>query len=92
MFSYSQTVDPITVINEMRVRGTYRENETERYVREVMQATPTAANVLEYCAIVRDKSLLRSLGDVAEEVTGMVYEGAGDADALLEMAERKNYA
>ncbi len=92
MFSYSQTVDPITVINEMRVRGTYRENETERYVREVMQATPTAANVLEYCAIVRDKSLLRSLGDVAEEVTGMVYEGAGDADALLEMAERKIYA
>ena len=57
-----------------------------------MQATPTAANVLEYCAIVRDKSLLRSLGDVAEEVTGMVYEGAGDADALLEMAERKIYA
>lgn len=92
MFSYNQTIDPITVINEMKVRGIYRENETERYVREVMQATPTAANVLEYCAIVRDKALLRSLGDVAEEVNSMVYEGAGDADALLEMAERKIYA
>lgn len=92
MFSYSQSVDPITVLNEMKVRGLYRENETERYLREVMQATPTAANALEYCAIVRDKSLLRGLIDVANEINSMVYEGTGEALTLQEMAERKIYA
>lgn len=92
MFAYSQSVDPITVLNEMKIRGLYRENETERYLREIMQSTPTAANVLDYCAIVRDKSLLRSLGDVAKEMDDMIYEGTGEADALLEIAERKIYA
>ena len=92
MFSYSQTVDPITVLNQMKVRGVYRDNESERYIRELMQSTPTAANVLEYCAIVRDKALLRGLGDIAAEITDMVYDGTGDADTVLEAAERKIYA
>ena len=33
MFSYSQTIDPITVLDQMKVRGFYRENESERYLR-----------------------------------------------------------
>lgn len=92
MFSYGQTVDPITVLNQMKVRGVYRENESERYLRELMQTTPTAANVLEYCSIVRDKSLLRSLSDIAGEISEMVYDGTGEAASVLEAAERKIYA
>ena len=92
MFAYGQTVDPITVLDQMKVRGVYRENESEKYIRDLMQATPTAANVLEYCAIVRDKSLMRGLNDAANEINEMVYEGTGDAGAVLEAAERKIYA
>ena len=92
MFSYGQTVDPITVLDQMKVRGVYRENESERYLRELMQVTPTAANVLEYCTIVRDKSLLRSLSDLAGEISEMVYDGTGEAASVLETAERKIYA
>ena len=57
-----------------------------------MRQTPTAANVLEYAAIVRDRALLRRLGETADEINTMVYEGAGEADAMLEAAERKIYA
>ena len=92
MFSYSQTIDPITVLDQMKVRGFYRENETERYLRELMQITPTAANVMEYCAIVQDKAMLRSLLDIADEVKDMVSDGTGEASAILDNAERKIYA
>ena len=92
MFSYSQTIDPITVLDQMKVRGFYRENETERYLRELMQITPTAANVMEYCSIVQDKSMLRSLLDIADEVKDMVSDGTGEASAILDSAERKIYA
>ena len=92
MFSYSQTIDPITVLDQMKVRGFYRENETERYLRELMQITPTAANVMEYCSIVQDKSMLRSLLDIADEVKDMVSDGTGEASAILDNAERKIYA
>ena len=92
MFSYSQTIDPITVLDQMKARGFYRENETERYLRELMQITPTAANVMEYCSIVQDKSMLRSLLDIADEVKDMVSDGTGEASAILDSAERKIYA
>ena len=92
MFAYGQTIDPITVLDQMKVRGVYRENESEKYIRDLMQSTPTAANVLEYCAIVRDKALLRGLCDVASEINDMVYDGTGEAGTVLEAAERKIYA
>ena len=92
MFAYGQTIDPITVLDQMKVRGVYRENESEKYIRDLMQSTPTAANVLEYCTIVRDKALLRGLCDVASEINDMVYDGTGEAGTVLEAAERKIYA
>ena len=91
MFSYGQVIDPVTVLDQMKVRGVYQDNCPE-YVAEVMRVTPTAANVLEYAAIVRDRALLRRLGETADEINNMVYEGAGEADAMLEAAERKIYA
>ena len=91
MFAYGITVDPVTVLNQMRTRGVYQDN-CEQYLAEVMRMTPTAANVLEYAAIVRDRALLRRLGEAADEINSMVYEGSGEADAALEAAERKIYA
>jgi len=92
MFSYGQTVDPVTVLDQMRVRGVYREDSSQRYIMELMAVTPTAANVLEYAAIVRDRALLRNLSRTAEEINTMVFEGAGEAEYMLEAAERKIYA
>ena len=85
------TVDPVTVLGQMRVRGVYQDN-CEQYLAEVMRMTPTAANVLEYAAIVRDRALLRRLGEAADEINSIVYEGSGEAETALEAAERKIYA
>ncbi|MBR4549262.1 MAG: replicative DNA helicase [Oscillospiraceae bacterium] len=91
MFAYGQTIDPVTVLDQMRVRGVYQDN-CESYIAELMRVTPTAANVLEYAEIVRDRALLRRLGEAADEINALVYEEAGEAEAKLEAAERKIYA
>ena len=91
MFSYSMVIDPVTVLGQMKVRGVYTDN-CEEYIAEIMRITPTAANVMEYAAIVRDRALLRRLGETADEINSMVYEGSGEAEAMLEAAERKIYA
>lgn len=91
MFSYSMAIDPVTVLGQMKVRGVYKDN-CEEYLAEIMRITPTAANVLEYAAIVRDRALLRRLGEAADEISSMVYEGSGEAETMLEAAERKIYA
>ncbi len=91
MFTYARPVDGITVAEEMVKRGTYEENVTRNYLAQLMEVTPTSANVMEYVAIVRDKALLRSVAQAASEITALVQE-AGDAGETLEAAEQKIYA
>lgn len=91
MFSYGQTIDPITVLDQMKTRGVFRETSTA-YIAELMRITPTAANVLEYATIVSDRALLRNLATAADEINTLVYEGTGEAENMLEAAERKIYA
>ena len=91
MFSYGQTVDPVTVIDQMKVRGVYDEN-VPAYLAEIMRITPTSANVMEYVTIIKDRALLLSVSTVADEINAMVYEGSGAAEDVLEAAEAKLHA
>ncbi len=91
MFSYGQRIDTVTVLDQMKVRGVYSED-CEKYIAEILQVTPTAAGVKEYAAIVKDKALLRRLGQTADEINEMVYNGTGEAEVMLEAAERKIFA
>ena len=92
MFAYSRPVDGITVAEEMQKNGTYDENTTRSYLVQLMEITPTSANVMEYVKIVRDKALLRSVAQAASGITAMVQEGVGTASDTLESAEQKIFA
>ena len=59
MFNYSQAIDPVTVLDQMRAGGVWKDD-SPGYIRDLMLITPTAANVMEYAAIVKDKALLRA--------------------------------
>lgn len=92
MFSYSQVIDPVTVLDKMRERGVYDEQNSTKYIMQLMEVTPTAANVKQYAQIVRDKALLRSLTEAASNIIETVYDGAGSAQDMLEAAEKQIYA
>ena len=92
MFTYARPIDGITVCEEMRKNGTYDENTTRSYLAQLMEITPTSANVMEYVAIVHDKALLRGVAQAAAEITAMVQEGVGEPADILEAAEQKVYA
>ena len=85
MFSFSQTIDPVTVLDKMRERGVFDEKTTSKYLMELMEITPTAANVVRYAQIVRDQSLLRNLSTAAAEIVNIVREGVGTAQDILEV-------
>ncbi len=92
MFNYSQVIDPVTVLDKMRERGVYNEETTSNYLMQLMDITPTAANVKRYAEIVRDKALLRSVLTAANDITEAVNEGVGSAQDILELAEKKIFA
>ncbi len=91
MFSYAKPIDGITVFEEMEKSGLTSDN-TRSYLAQLMEITPTSANVMEYVEIVRDKALLRSVAQAASEISALVQEGVGEAGDILEAAEQKIYA
>ena len=92
MFTNARHIDGITVCEEMQQNGVYDEQTTRSYLAQLMEITPTSANVMEYVKIIRDKSLLRALAKAAGEITAMVQEGLGEARDILEASEQKVYA
>ena len=92
MFNFSLTIDPVTVLDHMKQNGVYDENTSRNYILQLMEITPTAANVREYVSIVKDKSLLRRIAETAGALTAMVQEGTGTAQEVLEAAEQRIYA
>ncbi len=92
MFNYSETIDPVTILEKMKQTGVYDENTSYDYIRQLMMTTPSAANVEEYIGIVRDKSLLRQVAETAGAITGMVQEGSATAQEALEAAEQRIFA
>ena len=91
MFVYSRPIDGVTVAGEMEKTGVCNDN-TRDYLLQLMDVTPTSANVMEYVQIVLDKSLMRQVASAAGSISAMVLDGAGDAGAMLEAAEQKVYA
>ena len=89
MFSYSMPIDVVTVLGKLKENGFYDEAATPAYMRQLMEITPTAANVKHYANIVRDKSLLRALSRTAVDISEMVYKEEGSASSILDNAERK---
>ncbi len=72
MFLYSKPIDGVTVAGEMERNGTYDENTTRNYLVQLMEVTPTSANVNEYADIVRDKALLRAIATVVSVINFLV--------------------
>ena len=91
MFNFSQSIDPVTVLDKMKELGFHRED-SRNYIMQLMEITPTAANAVRYANIVRDKAMLRGLADAASDISESVYQQVGSTSEILENAEKKIYA
>ena len=92
MFNYSLTIDPVTVLEHMKQNGVYDENTSRSYLLQLMDTTPTAANVVEYIGILKDKTLLRRVAEAAGDLTALIQQGTETGQDILEAAEQRIYA
>lgn len=85
-----QPMDVITLSEEL-----HKHNELDRigglgYLVDMANNTPSAANILAYANIVRERSTLRQLIIVAQEIGKSGMNPAGlDSDDLLHLAEKR---
>lgn len=85
VLSRREKTDAITVGDEItRLGKTQAVGPT--YLFELLQATPTAANLAFYARIVKSRATARRLIQLSEEVRDKAFQGEGDLPALIEQA------
>lgn len=82
MHATGEIIDPVTVIDGVKRRGSSFSGDIERYVREAMEITPTAANVLQYAKIVKEAAKRRRLSDLADDIAENARFGENVNDVL----------
>ncbi len=92
LFSKSREIDLVTLIDTLVSRGVYNEEESKKYIKIIAETVPSAANVLDYAQIVKEKSLLRSLIGASDEIREMSFAAQGDVKDIIDSAEQKVFA
>jgi len=82
-----EPADLVTLTAVLQQRGELDVVGGSAYLATLVDYVPTAANIVYYCRMVKDKAISRRLIQVATDIATRGYEG-GDVEADLDWAEK----
>ncbi len=85
-------IDLVTLKEALARRDLPEEYQNMSFVRDLLTAVPTSANVREYSNIVREKAVLRRLIEAASEIENDCYRGQEETGDILDRAEKEIFA
>ena len=84
-----KAVDPVTLQDRLRAKDVPPEMVSLDFIRDIMRSVTTSANVKYYAGIVAEKSTLRKLIRLNQEIENTCYAGKEDLEVILESTEKK---
>ncbi len=88
----SNALDALLLRDELERKHQLKRIGNEEYIAAIVDSVPSAANVLYYTQILKDKMLLRQIIEVATDILDRAYDSAGDTGEKLDEAEQKLFA
>jgi replicative DNA helicase len=88
LFNEGKPVDLITLQERLKEKDVPPEIASLEFVRDLITAVPTSANVKYYAQIVADKSMMRRLIKLNEELANTCYVGKESLESILETTEK----
>lgn len=76
LFTLGRPTDPVTLLDAMQGGDEYR-----NFLYQCMEVTPTSANVLEYCRILKESTRLTRIADLGQQLVDA--PSLDDADAAI---------
>lgn len=89
LYSKPEPIDIITVKAELVEDGKFESVGGLEYLASLPDKVPTTANVDRYIKIVEEKSILRNLIRVSNEIITLGYGESEEVDAIMDQAEKK---
>lgn len=84
----NEPIDLVTLADTLKARGELQEVGGATYLAELADKVPSAAHIVHYARIVREKAVMRNLIAVANEIATRCYNGQEDIERFLDEAER----
>lgn len=88
LFLDNNTIDAVTLADELVKSGTYDDAGGKSYVALLAQSVPSISNLPDYLRIIREKALLRRLIEAADEISKMAHSAEGDTADILDRSEQ----
>ena len=89
MNNESKPVDLVTFQARLKEKDVPPEVYSLEFVRELLEAVPTSANIRQYANIVKQKAILRNIIKVNEEISNSCYVGREKTEDILADTEKK---
>lgn len=89
LYNAGKPTDLVTLQDELKRKDAPPEISGIEFLRDLLNVVPTSANIRFYAEIVAEKSLLRRMIKVTEEIADHCYAGKEKVEALMEQTEKK---
>ena len=87
-----KATDIVTVQDALKAKGAPEDISNTSFLGDLARAVPTAANAGQYAQIIKEKSLLRAIIDINENIADECYAGKKTTDEILEDTEKKIFS
>ncbi|MBQ8877610.1 MAG: replicative DNA helicase, partial [Lachnospiraceae bacterium] len=82
-------VDLVTLQDRLKEKDVPPEVSSLEFIRDLITAVPTSANIKYYAGIVAEKATLRKLIKLNEEIANTCYTGRESMEVILEDTEKR---
>ncbi len=86
-----RAIDLVTLQDALKKQDVPEELSSMAFVRDLLTAVPTSANIREYAQIVREKATLRRLISTAAAIEENCYQEKQATDEILDSAEKEMF-
>lgn len=88
LFNENKAIDLVTLTDYLEKQGQIEEIGGSGYLAEITSSVATAANVMHYARIVKEKYILRHLISSATQIVTDCFDTTQDVEALLDRSEK----
>ncbi len=88
LFQRNEPVDWLTLTSALKESGQLENAGGVAFLTELLDAVPSAANILHYTTIVKEKSILRQLIATTTEISSRCYDDHAGIDEFIDEAEQ----
>ncbi len=89
LYEKQEPIDLLSLTSLLKEKAILKEVGNQSYLSELVNSVPSAAHVIHYANIVREKKTLRDLISTSTEISENAYESERDTEELLDEIEQR---